>query len=718
MKYTTNKLNYSSFWADKSIWEESKDETKVEKKSNDLMKLMSYKKSISNFVNIVTGKSIPVTFDGRGDSYTDGKSVVISAKLDDKEFDPVVGLALHEGSHIALTDFKVLNHLLSGILPKSIDTNVLMDKYGKDNVDHLRTHLQYNTEFFTNIKNLLNYVEDRRIDNSIYQSAPGYRGYYESMYDKYFHANIVDKGLQSSEYRTEDWDSYMYRLINITNSNRDLDALNGLKEIWNLLDLRNISRLKNTDDSLELAGEIMMVLEKNIPLPQSDEGSGQGQGTESDDGDDTTNGESPMSGDPDDQSQGGSPMKAEGKGEVSKSDGDSDNGKDGDPTDETAESGSPSTPNKNGAGGTPPSPLNDKQKKMLDNAIEKQKKFMDGDITKKKVTKADKKKIETLDKADIQSEVTGKGLSQGYYGGYQSNGVQTYVIRNFNKNLVDSDVMEMLTTYSTWTDRNQNNINAGIRLGIQLGKKLKTRNEERILSTPRMKSGKLNGRMLHEIGFGNFDIFDQININTATPSLIHISIDASSSMSGNKWNKTQTAAVAIAKAASMTENIDVVISYRSIWYNRGASHNTIQPLMLMAYDSRKDKFSKIQTLFKHIMYCGTTPEGLCFEAVLKELTSTKNGTESYFINFSDGWPGFDNKEISYGGTYAVEHTAAQVKKIQQAGVQVLSYFISDGYYGSSNESFTKMYGKGAEFIDVNNVTQLAKTLNKKFEVKI
>ena len=29
-----------------------------------------------------------------------------------------------------------------------------------------------------------------------------------------------------------------------------------------------------------------------------------------------------------------------------------------------------------------------------------------------------------------------------------------------------------------------------------------------------------------------------------------------------------------------------------------------------------------------------------------------------------------------------------------------------------------MYGKDSEFIDVNNMTQLAKTLNKKFEVKI
>ena len=719
MKYNNSKLNYSSFWADNSIWDDDSDDlNKVEKKSNDLMKLMSYKKSISNFVNIVTGKNIPVTFDGRGDSYTDGKEVVISAKLDDKEFDPVVGLALHEGSHISLTDFDILQKLIHGYLPNSIDIDFLMKKYGQnfgvDSYSELIQELKINKDFFNNLKNLLNYVEDRRIDNSIYTSAPGYRGYYESMYDKYFHSKSIDKGLQSSEYRTEDWESYMFRIINLTNSNRDLGALKGLREIWSLLDLKNISRLKDTNDSLELAGEILMVLEKAIPLPQQsdDKSKGNGEG-ESDDSNDT-NGESPMSGDSEDTPQGGSPMKASGEGKTSESDGD---GEADGQTDQPTEGGTSSTPNKNGAGGQH-QPLNERQKKMLDNAIDKQKKFLDGEITKKKISKADKKKIDTLDKADIQSEVTGKGLQQGYYGGYQSNGVQTYIIRNFNKNLVDSNVIEMLTTWGHRTDQNQKNINAGISLGVQLGKKLKTRNEERVLTTPRMKSGKLNGRMLHEIGFGNFDIFDQVNIDTSTPSVIHISIDASSSMSGDKWNKTQTAAVAIAKAASMTDNIDVVISYRSIYYNAGSGYSNVQPLMLMAYDSRKDKFSKIQTLFKHIIYCGTTPEGLCFEAVLKELTSTKNGTESYFINFSDGWPGFDNKEISYGGNYAVEHTAAQVKKIQQAGVQVLSYFISDGYFGSSNETFSKMYGKGAEFIDVNNVTQLAKTLNKKFEVKI
>ena len=43
--YNSN-LNYSSFWLDRSIWDDDDQEvTKVEKKSNDLMKLMSYKRS-------------------------------------------------------------------------------------------------------------------------------------------------------------------------------------------------------------------------------------------------------------------------------------------------------------------------------------------------------------------------------------------------------------------------------------------------------------------------------------------------------------------------------------------------------------------------------------------------------------------------------------------------------------------------------------------------
>ena len=706
--YNSN-LNYSSFWLDRSIWEDDDNQpTKVEKKSNDLMKLMSYKRSISNFVNIVTGQPIPVTFNGRGeDSYTDGNQVVISAKMNDKEFDPVVGLALHEGSHVKLTDFTTLKELMdNNVFPSSM-TDFINSFKTDEGSEFNYTQEWYDNkgQIVHNLKQLLNYVEDRRIDNYIYKSAPGYRGYYEAMYNKYFHSNVVDKGLKSSEHRTETWSSYMFRLINITNKNRDLNALKGLRKIWNLLDLKNISRLRTTNDALELAGEIFMVIQNNVnedmdQMPEPQKG-GDGQGN------DDTDGKSDMSSD-DKPTADAPPMEGNGMGKGKDSKGD-----DGDDGNSTDDKGSQSTGlgNKNGAGGNF-SPLNDRQKKMLENAIKKQEKFLDGDIQKTTISKADKKKLDTLDQADIETEVTGKGLQQGYYRN-ASQGVQTYVIKNVTKNLIDSGIVPHLGTWRL--DSNDKAVRKGITLGTILGKKLKTRNEERVNNTPRMKSGKLNGRMLHEIGFGNFQIFDQININTATPCLLHISIDASSSMSGDKWYNTQTAAVAIAKAASMTDNMNVVISYRGIYYNSGSG---CQPLMMIAYDSRKDKFQKIQNLFKYISPSGTTPEGLCFEAILKELVKTKNGTESYLINFSDGWPGFDNKEISYNGQYAVDHTAEQVKKVRQAGVGVLSYFISDGYYGSSKTQFEKMYGKDSEFINVDNMTQLAKTLNKKFEVKI
>ena len=247
-----------------------------------------------------------------------------------------------------------------------------------------------------------------------------------------------------------------------------------------------------------------------------------------------------------------------------------------------------------------------------------------------------------------------------------------------------------------------------------LGRKLKLRSEERSLTTPRMKNGKISGRLLHELGMGNTSIFDQIQIDKHSPALVHISIDASSSMGGSKWTSSQTSAVAIAKAASMTPNLDVVISYRSI---QGNQHNSVQPLMLIAYDSRKDKINKIQQLFQYLNPCGTTPEGLCFEAILDDIIKTSNGVDSYFINFSDGYPGFSNKDIEYGGDGAIVHTAKQVKKMELAGVKVLSYFISGNSYDASYgmESFKQMYGKSSEVINVTNLIPLTKTLNKLFQ---
>ena len=61
-----------------------------------------------------------------------------------------------------------------------------------------------------------------------------YKGYYHSLYDKYFHSKVIDKALKSSEYTSSDWDSYIFRIINLTNKNSDLDALPDLRKSENL----------------------------------------------------------------------------------------------------------------------------------------------------------------------------------------------------------------------------------------------------------------------------------------------------------------------------------------------------------------------------------------------------------------------------------------------------------------------------------------------------
>ena len=81
-------------------------------KGKDIVALAGYKRAIGNFVNIVTGKNIPVTFNNNDESFTDGKKVVIGSNLNEKNFDVAVGLALHEGSHIKLSDFNFLRNLI------------------------------------------------------------------------------------------------------------------------------------------------------------------------------------------------------------------------------------------------------------------------------------------------------------------------------------------------------------------------------------------------------------------------------------------------------------------------------------------------------------------------------------------------------------------------------------------------------------------------------
>ena len=690
-----SKYNNSSFWyddfdTDDIIINQLSDK---EKKSLDLYKLASSKRAISNFVNIVTNESIKVQFKERGDSYTDGKSVVIGSRITEpKDFDVAVGLALHEGSHIKLSDFKLLQDIYN-LVPTHVKDGAI--KKGVNNSIEV-------------VKNLWNYVEDRRIDNFVFKSAPGYRDYYRKMYDKYFNDKLIDKALLSDEYTDETIDSYMFRIINLHNKNTQLSSLKGLRAIYRLVGLNKISRLTNSKESFDVALAIFNVILNNLNQPTLDDSqepqNENGDGSSSDEqGSDDGNGgssqgmsdedfnellkelgESPISGDKDETPTGGNSMSI----------GNLPDNMEGEPS----EDNSPSTNSVQ---------LSDKQKDLLKKKIEKQKKFMEGDIQKTSITKTDSKNLNAIEESGSELKEVGKDVKRGYY---TNETVQCIVVKKMTKGLFESELFPM-TRNDYWNGGiqmdYQEEVQKGIKLGTMLGKKLQVRGEDRTTIFNRQKVGRIDKRMISSLGFGNENVFQFSEVDSYKKANLHISIDASSSMGGEKWRNTMINVVAMCKAVDMIPNLQVQVTFRCT--------QSEKPYIVMAYDSKTEKFSKVKQMFGGLRPNGTTPEGLCFEAIMKSFIPINNDMDSYFLNLSDGQPYFGGRSFYYAGDSAERHTGKMVKMIESMGIKTLSYFVSD--YGASSyeqRSFKTMYGKGAKFVDVTNLNQITKTMNQLF----
>ena len=61
----------------------------------------------------------------------------------------------------------------------------------------------------------------------------------------------------SQMYRELDLDSYMFRIVNFTNPSTDFSALPRLLDIYKLIDMKNILRLKSTDDAIQLSKSVV-----------------------------------------------------------------------------------------------------------------------------------------------------------------------------------------------------------------------------------------------------------------------------------------------------------------------------------------------------------------------------------------------------------------------------------------------------------------------------
>lgn len=748
-------------------------------RSSNIVEMAAFQRAISNFVRITTGKDIPVKFNNGSSSHTNGKVVTISATMDNKKFDVNVGLALHEGSHVLLTNFDVVKDIVDLKDQRILDfINASMNELapnGKPYKEQRRMgHVNMQNAWVHRIKSILNIIEDRRIDNFVYNAAPGYRGYYLAMYAEYFNSEVIDIALKYNHFTKEAWKDYDFHMTNIMNPNRNPLALKKLKAVFDKIDLYHIGRLKTTSDTFDLTLEVADLIKEELlfnelwcdPLPQPEpklepeKKEAKSSKPESSDEDEETPEEKPESGDNESMADMQKELEKKMEEEKSKQEAGDDTTGDEDDSDdeleeETKESGKAKSKKANEteeddsqeweAGSDTSNPLGrvneemsapqlspddmtESEKELIENelvdAIDQQAEFADGKPTYK--SSVDSKVSAQLNAMEKGVDIMGVGPD-----GMKKKCV---VIKALNENIINNipgpfhassyystermrnerdiavakaggyDKISDVVSYGNSYTNNCANIAAGIRMGSMLGRKLKLRNESSELLNTRLREGRIDKRLIAEIGYGAEAVFSKLSVKTINPVHIHYSIDASGSMNGARFSAALISAAAIAKAASMISDVHVVISFRStIDVGNGDCACTV-----IGYDSHKNPISHLINYMAFINTNSTTPEGLCFESIQKIMANDVKGTDGIFINISDGEPYFHK----YSGTVAFTHTRGEVNKIRAAGFKVLSYFVGGKVGAPVSYSFERMYGKDAKNIDVTNLAALAKTLNE------
>ena len=299
--------SWSSYWMDDDSYDYFYDRTPVktkiridgQSKSNAQVdiaragRLAAVRRAVSNFVRILTNDDeITVSFSSGHDSYTDGKEVIISAEDKPEKFDMLVGTALHESAHCvfsqALFDLMKKHNIGTyggtsmGDVERflkacGIDEKLMESPPHVDPDDPPFTNEPW--EHFTNFKNVINFLEDRRIDSEVFHRAPGYRPYYLSMYEKLWNAKDVAKTLiRVVDMNKPTMNSYMFRLVNLTNpaTKYTLDRLPEFDKIYNMVDLNKIRRFSRKDGTVlalslvQTAADIYNTMLRNVTELEED----------------------------------------------------------------------------------------------------------------------------------------------------------------------------------------------------------------------------------------------------------------------------------------------------------------------------------------------------------------------------------------------------------------------------------------------------------------
>lgn len=702
---------YSDFWLDQerfSDYIKPSQEINDEAFSIDLIHLASVRRLISNYVDILTSMSIPVYFKAIGDSENiGGKEIYITTAIKRrKDFDQAVGLALHEAAHTVESDFDII---------KTIPFNApkMIWEFGKKHNIRKMTLERF-------LKSMVNIIEDWFVDDWVINKAPGYMGYYEASYNVCFNTPTIDQILISNEYRFPSLASYEFRIINFTNPLTDLQALPGLEEIAHVIDITNISRLKTTKDRILTAYKIVEIVMKNLKQ-YHDKYNPQVSGNQRKmmSVDDFFKGSSSQSNSEKQPQNNGNEISTKSESTRTIKDVADTLGnrlKESDEENQAITSQTTKSPNR-------------EVPKEIKEVVDDQVKYVHGNTSKVALNPAQKTMLDLIEKHGIVLVYVPVPI-EGNEAAFK---VGCIVVKKLTLELIGSG-QDLFPMANFWKDdegmiqpdpSTSEAVSKGILLGSKLGKRLLIRREITPNKMIRKKSGKINRRLLYSAGFDAEDLFERIKIVKYNNASLHITVDASTSMSGEKWERTMTMCVAICKATSMIDNVHVTVSFRATKSAKGIE----MPYIVQAYDSKIDKFSKVKNLFRYLRPCGCTPEGLAFGSIMNLFTEAVPDEEDrYFLNISDGEPYFNMKSpitgtvFHYGDGNGVEHTKNQINKIRRHGVQILSYYIqhetssdlplSGGH--NTKKNFQMMYGRDAKFIKSDSVVELAKTMNELF----
>ena len=164
--------------------------------------------------------------------------------------------------------------------------------------------------------------------------------------------------------------------------------------------------------------------------------------------------------------------------------------------------------------------------------------------------------VQTMEDAGVDKVTAGTDIeTRGSYdynlGEYtmMKNGCEVIYVKKLTQSMIDNSLFPyLLRSGGYYFEDSPDWLVDGISLGTKLGRKLQVRGESRDLKWNRLDAGRIDKRLIAELGFGNSRVFSQTFTESYSDAFLHISVDASGSMSGEKWKNTMTSVVDICKS--------------------------------------------------------------------------------------------------------------------------------------------------------------------------